>query len=466
MDLPVIPTPIFPRWVWMEEVTYSHIPIATLITAFLFMAPIFEYLGYRRKDMRFDRLAKSLVYFSMILFAPGAALGTGIPMFIIGLYPEFWSRFANIFFWPLIWQFIFFTLEVAVLFFGYYLTWDRWMNRKRLHIMFGILSAGTGLLIQVVWDAIGSYMLTPGGVALPAVNEPVGWSAQAFFNPSFPFLFTHRFFGNISYTMLLVGGVFALKYMHAKIKEEKSYFGFAADLTFSIGFIAFFAMPVIGWGYAKVIQSHAPVSFMSIMGGHNASKFIIKMFLIAIFTIIAGAYLFIRHREKKILLSAVTIGLASLIIVVNVHPPLDWLGPPIIWRLTSSGLIVGFIVLLWGIRRTDRKVTGAAWQWALFIAGVAAFFAFCAGGFVRESARNPYTVYKEIEKPEMLESEAVRFLVYDKCIVCHHDSPKYLERYETRDWKERVAMERERPGVDITDEEADRIIRYLREKYP
>jgi hypothetical protein len=35
MDLPVIETPIAPRWVWMEEVTYSHIPIATLITAFL-----------------------------------------------------------------------------------------------------------------------------------------------------------------------------------------------------------------------------------------------------------------------------------------------------------------------------------------------------------------------------------------------------------------------------------------------
>jgi hypothetical protein len=33
MDLPVIETPVAPRWVWMEEVTYSHIPIATLITA-------------------------------------------------------------------------------------------------------------------------------------------------------------------------------------------------------------------------------------------------------------------------------------------------------------------------------------------------------------------------------------------------------------------------------------------------
>ena len=466
MDLPVIPTPIFPRWVWMEEVTYSHIPIATLITAFLFMAPIFEYLGYRKKDLRYDRLAKSLVYFSMILFSPGAALGTGIPMFIIGLYPEFWSRFANMFFWPLIMQFVFFTLEVAVLFFGYYLTWDRWMNRKRLHIMFGVLSACTGLLIQAVWDALGSYMLTPGGVALPGVNEPVGWSAQAFFNPSFPFLFTHRFFGNISYTMLLAGGVFALKYMHAKVKKEKNYYGFAADITFSIGFIAFFAMPFIGWGYAKIIQHNAPVAFMSIMGGHASSKFIIKMLLIATFTLIAGTYLFIRHREKKLLLGVATAGLSCLFLFFLMHPPLDWFGSAIIWRATGITLLAGFITFLWIIRRTDRQVTGKPWQWAMFIAGLAAFFAFCLGGFVRESSRNPYTVYKELEKPEMLPEEADRFLVYDKCMVCHHNTPKFLERYKERDWKERVTIERDRPGVSITDDEAERIIRYLRENYP
>jgi cytochrome d ubiquinol oxidase subunit I len=212
MDLPVIEMPIFSRWVWMEEITVSHFIIATLVTAFMVLAPIYEYIGVRKKDLRYDRLAKSLIYFSLILFSPGAALGTGIPIFIIGTYPEFWSRWANLFFWPLIAQFVFFLAEVGFLFFGYYLTWDRMMNRKRLHLFFGVMAAIFGLLVQAVWDGLGSYMLTPGGVALPGVTEPVAWSAQAFFNPSYPFLFFHRFFGNASYAMLLVGGVFALKY--------------------------------------------------------------------------------------------------------------------------------------------------------------------------------------------------------------------------------------------------------------
>ena len=61
MNLPVIETPVFPRWVWMEEITYSHIPIATLITAYMLMATLFEYIGFRRRDPRWERLSKSFI---------------------------------------------------------------------------------------------------------------------------------------------------------------------------------------------------------------------------------------------------------------------------------------------------------------------------------------------------------------------------------------------------------------------
>ncbi|HHO49008.1 MAG TPA: hypothetical protein ENN06_11250 [Desulfobacteraceae bacterium] len=89
MDLPVIDPPIFPRWVWIEEITYSHIIIATVINTLVLLAPIYEYIGMRRQDPRYDRLAKGFITFSLILFSPGAALGTGIPMWIMGTYPEF-----------------------------------------------------------------------------------------------------------------------------------------------------------------------------------------------------------------------------------------------------------------------------------------------------------------------------------------------------------------------------------------
>ncbi len=466
MDLPVIDTPIFPRWVWIEEITYSHIPIATIITAFMFLAPIYEYIGYRRKDLRYDRLSRGLIWFAMILFSPGAALGTGIPVFIIGTYPEFWSRWSNLFFWPLFAQFLFFLAEVFLLFFGYYLSWDRLMHRKRLHIFFGSMAAMFGLLVQVVWDALGSYMLTPGGVALPAVKQPVAWSAQAFFNPSFPLLLSHRFFGNLSYTMLLVGGVFALRYMAKKDPEEKKYFGWAADLTFTVGLLAFFAQPFIGWLYARVIGAHAPVAFGAIMGGHTAPHLAVKMVLIGTFLTLGGVYLFIRHRRRAVPV-AISAGLASLLLIIYWHPPLDWIGGSRAgWYAVSAGAVVALIGLMWlarGRLNPDRKV----WQWAMFVAGLAAFFTFTLGGFIRERSKSPDTVYGEIAKPEQTRWEIDRRLTYAKCLGCHEGAASFLDRARVADWGAMVRRERQRPGAPpISDAEVERIVRFLEARYP
>jgi cytochrome bd-type quinol oxidase subunit 1 len=306
-------------------------------------------------------------------------------------------------------------------------------------------------------------MTTPS-TPFPAVNEPVGWSAAAFFNPSYPYLFFHRFFANISYTMLLTGGVFALKRWRQKDPGEKAYFGFAADLTFTIGFFTFFLMPFIGWGFAKVLQKHADVVFHSVMGGHASVFFTWKMALIAILLALGGAYLFARHKRKFLLIAA-TAGIASLYLVLHWHPPLDWVpGGPAIWRITYTVVLLGFLAWLWLFRRAKRA-DHWGWKWAMFTAGVAAFFAFALGGFVRERARQPYNVYKQLVKVEVLPSEADRFLLYDKCVACHHRSPKDFSRYEKKDWEERVRTERGRPGVRITDEQAARITAYLEEHY-
>ncbi len=52
MHLPVIPISVAPLWLQMEKTTYYHIPIATIITAFMLLAPILAYVGLKRKDLR------------------------------------------------------------------------------------------------------------------------------------------------------------------------------------------------------------------------------------------------------------------------------------------------------------------------------------------------------------------------------------------------------------------------------
>ena len=448
----------------MEEFTFSHIPIATLITAFMVIAPIIEWIGYRRKDARMDRFAKSLIWFSMILFSPGAALGTGIPMIIIGLYPEFWARFANLFFWPLVVQFGFFLLEVAFLFFFYYLVWDRWQGaKKKLHIIMGFVAMAWGLLIQFVWDAVGAYMMTPNGVQLPGALEATGWSAQAFFNQSVWPLFTHRFFGNISYAMLLVGGIFAIKYFRAKSREESDYFRFSSDLSFSIGFLAFFAMPFIGWAYSKVLQINAPVAYHAIMGGHSAKFFYVKLILIAFFVTVGSAYVFIRHREKKILHISVSVLLAALYIVLTLHPPLHWWpGGAFLWRASYTVILGGFIAFMWYLRAKakDFNIRRKIWPIVMFLAGIAAFFTFAFGAFSRERVRQPHSVYGQLAKPETTEKEAARFLIYEQCLSDH--SVREISSIDFDGWDDERILSLCNSG-NFSDQQAEIVVRALRE---
>ena len=463
MDLPVISTPVFPRWVWIEEITYSHIPIATLITAYMLLSPLFEYIGVRRNDPRWDRLSKSFVWFSMILFSPGAALGTGIPIFIMGTYPEFWSRWTNLFFWPLIAQFVFFLAEVFFLFFMYYLTWDKWANRKRLHISMGVCAALSGFLVQVVWDSLGSYMLTPGTVALPQVDQPVAWSLAAMLNPSFPYLLSHRIFGNFSYVLLLTGGVMALRFMGQKRKdplsENTSYYKWAASTCFTIGFLCFFAMPIIGWFYAGVIQRHAPIAFMAMMGGHSAKYFIIKMGLIGILLTIGGTFV-VKQHGSKVMAWAVSAGMLLVLVIILKHPPLKYFGDSaLVWYLVCTAIVVAFIMWLWLCRSKgdpDRPV----WQLAMFLVGLAAFFTFTLGGFLREHIKSPDTVYGEIVKPEWTDREADRYLLYKKWLGPRNEFPADLDQNRPENWRQHVEQTR-REGLVLTDEEAERIIKYL-----
>ena len=99
----------------------------------------------------------------------------------------------------------------------------------------------------------------------------------------------------------------------------------------------------------------------------------------------------------------------------------------------------------------------------MFAAGLAAFFTFALGGFVREHVKCPDTVYGEIVKPEWTDREADRYLVYEKWLRPREELPAELDRKRPADWRVYVEQARQQ-GHILTDDEAERIILYL-EKY-
>ena len=228
-----------------------------------------------------------------------------------------------------------------------------------------------------------------------------------------------------------------------------------------IGFLAFFVMPIIGWGYARVIQREAPVAFHAIMGGHASPHFTVKMGLICMMLVIAGTYVFSRYRSKAVRWAA-TAGLGVLYVISWMHPPLKWLGESkVVWHGACTLALGGLGAFMW---RSRFDTEARRWRWLMLTAGLAAFFAFTLGGFVRERSRSPDTVYGEIVKPEVTQAEADRFLTYAKCLQCHHKTMKEFERAEVADWPA-VLVDDDHAGMALTEEETAGVLRHLEEQY-
>jgi hypothetical protein len=218
-------------------------------------------------------------------------------------------------------------------------------------------------------------------------------------------------------------------------------------------------MPVIGWFYARVIQQEAPVAFLALMGGHTSAHFIFKMGLILTFLVIGGLFV-VKRWPRKATAWATTGGLLIVLGIIEMHPSLMWLGrSALAWRLSSTVVVLGLIGWIWA-RRAKGSVDVRTWQWAMFVAGLAAFFAFAMGGFVRERSKSPDTVYGEIVKPELTSLEADRYLVYTKWLEPRGQTAADLDRNRPKDWREEVQKARQ-GGLELTDEEAERIISYL-----
>jgi hypothetical protein len=218
-------------------------------------------------------------------------------------------------------------------------------------------------------------------------------------------------------------------------------------------------MPIIGWFYARVIQREAPIAFMALMGGHCSPYFIFKMMLIGVLLTVGGTYVVKRNGSKAIVWGT-TAGLVVVLAVIMRHPPLDWMGSSAaVWRLGSSAIVLALIGWLW-LCRAKGDPQRNAWQWAMFVVGLCAFFTFAMGGFVRERSKSPDTVYGEIVKPEWTDSEADRYLVYEKWLKPREELPVDLERSRPESWRQEVEQA-QAGGLVLTDNEAERIINYL-----
>src|SRR5919205_162290 len=255
----------------------THILFATFIIGAVLIAATSEYLGVVTKQPRYERFARNLARFVVLLFASGAALAITFVLSLITLFPVFFSYLQNVFFWVFLVEAFMFLGQIIIVY-AWYNVWDKLAYRKIIHVTFGLIAGFFGLMAMTMIDAVASYMLTPA-------EAPVTNVARTFLNQTMVPLNMHRFVGNFSYAGFLIAGWAGFRYLRITREDDREYYDWMGHFGLLWGFGFLIMQPVIGYGYMKGIRETSPDSFNTIMLGDKAWLFNLLVTWIAVLSI-------------------------------------------------------------------------------------------------------------------------------------------------------------------------------------
>ena len=228
-----------------------------LFAGFILGAPIFvvisEWLGYRKQDPRYDRLAKEVTKVTVILYSMTALTGGLFIFVLLATYPQFTTWLINHFFliFAVVYPLLF--IGETILLYMYFYTWDAWKgDKKARHIALGVLLNLIGTITLFVIDGPTSFMNTP--VKAEGVS-PADFLASAtlwdkIFNYSWIPMNLHRLVGNVTFGGFVAGLIAAYMYMGSKKEEEGSYYDWMGFVGNLIGVGALLFLPFMGYLYA------------------------------------------------------------------------------------------------------------------------------------------------------------------------------------------------------------------------
>jgi cytochrome d ubiquinol oxidase subunit I len=433
MPIGDLDVPVIGKNVIIAVLVQTHILFAAFIIGAVFVAATSEYLGMVTKQPRYERFARNLARFVVLLFASGAALAITFVLALVTLFPVFFSILQNIFFWVFLVEAFMFLGQIVIVY-AWYNVWDKLAYRKVLHVTFGMIAGFFGLMAMTMIDAVASYMLTPA-------QAPVTDVARTFLNQTMVPLNMHRFVGNFSYVGFLVAGWGAWRYLRSTREEDREYYDWMGHWGLIWGFGFLIIQPVIGYGYLKGIRESSPDAFNTIMLGDKAWVFLLLVTWIAVMSIASTAYFVhkLRFAVKPMpvlhKMAVGALGFTALFTVLNIIPadadlvpqiglsfgagedtkiPLGDMYP---WKYIGliGLMVVGFFIATLYLRAT---ATGFYWgrasrwsQFALIACAVTVVLTMVTMGYTRETARrvdndpgyliyNCVTLEQELTPPE------------------------------------------------------------------
>ena len=379
-----------------------HIIFGSFTMGALVLGPSFEWVGLARRDPRFERLARGLGNVNLKIFSLGATLGGFAVIVLVGLYPSFIVSLITVFFWPAVVAFSIWFLTLLGLL-VYNLRWDRFVNRKGLHIAIGYLTAATEHIFLFIIVALDSYLLTPGA----------GQGPGAFFNPSYWPELGHRFIGNLSWASFFIAAIAAVYAAASRLPANRLYHHWAARTALVVGFLTLVPQIILGAVFVESIKNSSYGAFQYSLQGPFAWLWLVQASFVAILLVGSNLYFWqARPTPPALFLTAVVI-LASLITMT----PAAAYPTGFFWiRYVALALAVVLSLVHWLVSRPRaRTVTQdlrRSSQVTLAVTGVTAMLLFLLMGVIRTTARSDYTVYgllKESDSTGVFQAPSNKF---------------------------------------------------------
>jgi cytochrome bd ubiquinol oxidase subunit I len=409
------------RSIFIAAVMLTHVLFANLHLGGAWVAAGTETAFLRSKKQRYKRLARSITLFNVILFSAGATFAVAGMLFFISLFPTFSGVAFHIYWWPLFAEAILFVVEIFFLY-TYWFSWDKISNGWHQFLGYGyavsvffqtlmINTLASGMLTpgtdQVVWGSTGILTMSPATLQ--------GW----WFNATTWILQFHRLAAAISFFGFLLAMLGMFHYLDRKDPASKTYWDLVGSYGLSWGLLGLVFQPLIGIVFMYTILKNQPAAFASIMLGSRAWEMLLMTGLLSLLFITVLVYLY--DRKEKILkipgnekvhrLFRICIIIAAVCGIILVQPytmafginPLGLMS----YKLIALFVLIVIGVVVFGIDLIMLREPGIVeWgalsdtsRYAGILAGVLGIFIVIVMGYVRESARSPWTIYKIIPVP-------------------------------------------------------------------
>ncbi len=263
--------------------------------AFILGAPIFivicEYLGWRTRNARYERLAHEMTKITAVAYSLTSLLGGFFGFLLITLYPSFSGYIFPRFFpnWILLYP-VLFIVETLTLY-TYWYSWDALQKRKGWHIAIGVGLNIIGTLTMFNQNAITSFMNTP----------PANWQTATVWelmnNPTWWPLNLHRFVANITFGGFITGLVGAFMFLTSKSAEEKAFYDWMGFIGNAIGVFTFLVLPGAGYIYGLEIYAYDASLGIYMMSDRLSMFFELQGILIGLLFLTANLYTWFSMRR-------------------------------------------------------------------------------------------------------------------------------------------------------------------------